>query len=71
MPRFTSKNGKLPYPRIVFYVVKVLQIISACAVAGVMFFFIAHLNSKKSSVPWMFYIVSCDKAENDGCRFVC
>jgi hypothetical protein len=57
MPAFKLPKGVLPYPRFVFYLVKALQITSSCCIAGIMFFFIAHLNKEKSSIPWMFYFL--------------
>ncbi|SPN99252.1 uncharacterized protein DNG_02289 [Cephalotrichum gorgonifer] len=44
--------GKIP-----FYVARALQLLASCAVAGVMFYFIAHLNKNKSALPWMFYFL--------------
>ena len=59
MARSRNHTGPALYPRVPFYVLKVIQLLSSFIVAGVMFFFIAHLNYGHYVVPWMFYFVSC------------
>jgi hypothetical protein len=45
------------YPRILLYLAIAFQLLASLAVAGVMFYFIAHLNTKGYSLPWMFYFL--------------
>lgn len=46
------------YPCVTSYLIQVLQVLSACTVSGVMFFFISHLHGKSYTMPWMFFMVS-------------
>ncbi|KAM5342200.1 hypothetical protein ACJ41O_015231 [Fusarium nematophilum] len=56
MPR-RSEPRSFPYPRIPFFIAKAFQVTSSCVVAGVMFFFIAHLYKEHVRVPWMFFFL--------------
>ncbi|EGU84445.1 hypothetical protein FOXB_05038 [Fusarium oxysporum f. sp. conglutinans Fo5176] len=56
MAKFLS-SGLFPYQPIPFLVAKSFQVISSCLVAGIMFFFIAHLNQEHVKIPWMFFFL--------------
>ncbi|KAK2135908.1 hypothetical protein NOF04DRAFT_1000050 [Fusarium oxysporum II5] len=56
MAQFLS-SGLFPYRPIPFLLAKSFQVISSCAVAGIMFFFIAHLNQERVKIPWMFFFL--------------
>jgi hypothetical protein len=45
------------YPRLPFYLVRMLQFTFASIVAGEMFYFISEINDNGLRVPWVFYIV--------------
>jgi hypothetical protein len=57
MGKRSRPSGLLLYPPVTFYVIKTLQILSAGIVAGIMFYFITHLNKLHYSLPWMFFFV--------------
>jgi hypothetical protein len=59
-PNRSKRPATSLYPAIPYYILKLLQSLSAIAVAGVMFHFIGHMNQGHYALPWMFYFVSSD-----------
>ena len=45
------------YPKLPFFIAIAFQLLSSFAVAGIMFYFIAHVTTKGYRLPWMFYFV--------------
>ena len=58
MARSTRKNQSTAYPKGVFYLIRVCQLLAAIIVAGEMFYFIWQLEHGSYRVPWMFFFVS-------------
>ena len=57
MAKRSKSSATGTYPGTFYHAVRLLQTLSALTVAGIMFFFIAHLNAEHFLVPWMFYFV--------------
>ena len=58
MARSTPKNQPTAYPKGVFYLIRVCQLLAAMIVAGEMFYFIWQLKHGSYRFPCMFFFVS-------------
>ena len=56
-PRRSRPQANL-YPTMTYYIARILQLLAAGTVAGVMFFFLSHRNEFQYRLPWVFYFVS-------------
>jgi hypothetical protein len=56
--RSKRPQGQTLCSKVTRIVLLALQALSACVVAGIMFFFIGHLREQSYTIPWMFFMVS-------------
>lgn len=53
----STKSPPSPYNALAFHSIRCIQLLSAVSVAGSTGYFIRHLLTRKSPIPWMFYLV--------------